>query len=82
MNGRLKKIILLTLTVVLLIGATVTQRGLNRDRETLGLTRVTPLENAPTGTGVHYGGARGISWVDCQRAVDSRDGNAGGGQVF
>jgi len=63
MNGRLKKFILLGLAVVLLIGATVTQRGLNRDRERLGLTRVAPLENAPpmlAFTTVALGGFRGL----------------------
>jgi hypothetical protein len=63
MNPRLKKIILLLLAVVLLIGATVTQRGLNRDREELGLTRVAPLENAPpmlAFTTVALGGFRGL----------------------
>ena len=63
MNGRLKKIILLGLSVVLLVGATVTQRVLNRDREALGLTRVAPLENAPpvlAFTTVALGGFRGL----------------------
>jgi hypothetical protein len=63
MNPRLKKIILLLLAAVLLIGATVTQRGLNRDRNTLGLTRVDVLENAPpllAFTTVALGGFRGL----------------------
>lgn len=63
MNPRLKKIILLLLAAVLLIGATVTQRELNRDRDELGLTRVAPLENAPpmlAFTTVALGGFRGL----------------------
>lgn len=63
MNDRLKKILLLLLAVVLLISSTLTQRSLNRDRDTLGLTRVAPLENAPpllAFTTVALGGFRGI----------------------
>jgi hypothetical protein len=63
MNERLKKIIQLGLAVVLLIGATFTQRSLNRDRAELGLTRVDPLENAPpvlAFTTVALGGFRGL----------------------
>ncbi len=63
MKSRLKKFILLGLAVVLLIGATLTQRGLNHDREALGLTRVAPLENAPpmlAFTTVALGGFRGL----------------------
>lgn len=63
MNPRAKKFILLGLAVVLLIGATLTQRGLNHDREALGLTRVAPLENAPpllAFTTVALGGFRGL----------------------
>lgn len=63
MNERLKKFIRLGLAVVLLIGATLTQRGLNHDREALGLTRVAPLENAPpvlAFTTVALGGFRGL----------------------
>ena len=63
MNTRLRKFILLTLAVVLLIGSTLMQRVLNKDRDTLGLTRVTPLENAPpllAFTTVALGGFRGL----------------------
>lgn len=63
MNRRLKKFIHLGVAVVLLIGATLTQRGLNHDREALGLTRVAPLENAPpmlAFTTVALGGFRGL----------------------
>src|SRR6186713_1904420 len=63
MNRRLNKIISLVITLVLLVGATVMQRALNRDREALGLTRVTPLENAPpvlAFTTVALGGFRGL----------------------
>ena len=63
MNDRLRKFILLTLAVLLLIGSTLMQRVLNRDRDALGLTRVTPLENAPpmlAFTTVALGGFRGL----------------------
>ena len=62
MNAR-EKIHPAGLAVVLLIGATLTQRGLNHDREALGLTRVAPLENAPpllAFTTVALGGFRGL----------------------
>lgn len=77
MNDRFKKILLLLLAVVLLICSTLMQRSLNRDRETLGLTRVAPLENAPpllAFTTVALGGFRGIIanllWI---RANDLQD---------
>lgn len=77
MNDRFKKILLLLLAVVLLISSTLMQRSLNRDRETLGLTRVAPLENAPpllAFTTVALGGFRGIIanllWI---RANDLQD---------
>lgn len=63
MNDRLRKFILLTLAVLLLVGSTLMQRVLNRDREALGLTRVAPLENAPpmlAFTTVALGGFRGL----------------------
>lgn len=63
MTGRAKKILLLALAAVLLTGVTQVQTSLNRDRERLGLTRVTPLENAPpvlAFTTVALGGFRGL----------------------
>jgi hypothetical protein len=63
MNGRLKKTLLLGLAVLLLVSSTFVQRRLNRDRDTLGLTRVAPLENAPpllAFTTVALGGFRGL----------------------
>ena len=63
MNDRLRKFILLALAVVLLIGSTLMQRVLNKNRDALGLTRVTPLENAPpllAFTTVALGGFRGL----------------------
>ena len=63
MNDRLRKISLLALAVMLLIGSALMQRGLNHDRDALGLTRVTPLENAPpllAFTTVALGGFRGL----------------------
>ena len=47
MNSRAKKILLLLLAAVFLLGGGWVQNSLNRDRETLGLTRAAVLENAP-----------------------------------
>ena len=63
MSGRLKKIILLTLAAVLLAGAALLQKSLNRDRDELGLTHVEGLTNAPpvlAFTTVALGGFRGL----------------------
>jgi hypothetical protein len=63
MSHKLKPFLLALLAVVLLAGAGQAQRGLNRDRDRLGLTRVTPLENAPpvlAFTTVALGGFRGL----------------------
>src|ERR1043166_1702517 len=63
MSGRFKKILLLALAAVLLVGVARIQLALNRDRKTLGLTRVEPLENAPpvlAFTTVALGGFRGL----------------------
>lgn len=63
MRGRLLHWSLLAVTVVALFGASTAQRTLNRDREELGLTRATPLENAPpvlAFTTVALGGFRGL----------------------
>src|SRR5205809_4434741 len=63
MSGRFKKIVLLALATVLLVGVGQIQRALNRDRKDLGLTRVAPLENAPpvlAFTTVALGGFRGL----------------------
>ena len=58
------KKILFTLTlVVALVAAGFFQRGLNRDRETLGLTRTTVISNAPpvlAFTTVALGAFRGL----------------------
>lgn len=54
---------LLGLCVVLLFGASRVQRELNRDRESYGITRMPPLENAPpvlAFTTVALGGFRGL----------------------
>ena len=68
---------LLLLAGVLLFGVSRVQRAMNHDRETLGLTRVTPLENAPpilAFTTVALGGFRGlISNVLWIRANDLQD---------
>jgi hypothetical protein len=63
MNSRLKKILLLLLAGALLFGSGELQKSLNRDRETLGLTRTAALKNAPpvlAFTTVALGGFRGL----------------------
>lgn len=68
---------MLGLIAVLLAGSFLVQRNLNQDRKNLGLTRVTPLENAPpvlAFTTVALGGFRGLIanalWI---RATDLHD---------
>src|SRR5213595_3930820 len=77
MNLRLKKVSLLVLAAVLLVGSSRIQNSLNRDRDRLGLTLVAPLENAPpvlAFTTVALGGFRGLIsnalWI---RAMDLQD---------
>ncbi|HNQ72752.1 MAG TPA: hypothetical protein PKN95_04010 [Verrucomicrobiota bacterium] len=77
MTARPKKILLLLLALLMLLGTTFMQRRLNHDRETLGLTRVTPLQNAPpllAFTTVALGGFRGLIanflWI---RATELQD---------
>ena len=63
MNRRVKKCLLLALAAALLFSAGRMQQSMNRDRETLGLTRTTVLENAPPAlafTTVALGGFRGL----------------------
>lgn len=63
MNSRTKKILLPLLAAGLLGGAGFIQSALNRDRDTLGLTRGPVLENAPPAlafTTVALGGFRGL----------------------
>ncbi len=63
MNGRSKKIVLLLLAAVLLFSAGQVQKSLNRDRDQLGLTRASVLQNAPpllAFTTVALGGFRGL----------------------
>ena len=50
MSGRLKKFTLLLLAAALLAGSGQVQKSLNRDRDQLGLTRASVLENAPVKT--------------------------------
>ncbi|HTD87332.1 MAG TPA: hypothetical protein VK850_12210, partial [Candidatus Binatia bacterium] len=61
----------------LLVSSSFVQKSLNRDRDLLGLTRVTPLENAPpvlAFTTVALGGFRGlISNILWMRATDLQD---------
>lgn len=63
MNPSVKKILLLALAAALLAGSGQLQKSLNRDRDTLGLTRAAVLENAPpmlAFTTVALGGFRGL----------------------
>jgi hypothetical protein len=63
MSGRLKKFLLLFLAAACLFGAGRVQSSLNRDRDTLGLTRTAVLENAPPALAfatVALGGFRGL----------------------
>ncbi|MBI3853839.1 MAG: hypothetical protein HY298_26740 [Verrucomicrobia bacterium] len=76
-HAKLYKAMLSALAIVLLIGVSQAQRVLNRERDQLGLTRVTPLENAPpvlAFTTVALGGFRGLIsnalWI---RANDLQD---------
>ncbi|HWX18887.1 MAG TPA: hypothetical protein VN578_03170 [Candidatus Binatia bacterium] len=58
-----KKVALLLLAALLLVGVSFVQQSLNQDREELGLTRIQPLENAPpvlAFTTVALGGFRGL----------------------
>ena len=63
MSGRSKKIVSLLLAAVLLFSAGQVQKSLNRDRDQLGLTRMSVLQNAPpllAFTTVALGGFRGL----------------------
>jgi hypothetical protein len=77
MNSKLRKFLHLLLAGALLFGVSRVQTSLNSDRDKLGLTRVTPLENAPpmlAFTTVALGGFRGlISNVLWIRASDLQD---------
>ncbi len=62
-QSKLYKPVLIVLCLALLLGVSQIQRGLNREREKLGLTRMPPLENAPpilAFTTVALGGFRGL----------------------
>ena len=61
--SKLRKLILLAGMAVFLVGAFFSQQHLNHQREVLGLTRITPLENAPpllAFTTKALGGFRGL----------------------
>src|SRR5271168_5057118 len=63
MNAHAKKIILLGLIVVLIVGAGRVQKSLNIDRDRLGMTQMSALDNAPpmlAFTTVALGGFRGL----------------------
>ena len=63
MTSRLKKILLLLFAAALLVVSGQVQKSLNRDRDQLGLTRASVLENAPpllAFTTVALGGFRGL----------------------
>src|SRR5215475_9371602 len=77
MSSKAKKVLLLALAALLLISIGPIQRAMNRDRKTLGITRVEPLKNAPpvlAFTTVALGGFRGLIsnalWI---RATDLQD---------
>jgi len=77
MSSKWKKILLMILAAGLLVGVSQVQESMNRDRDSLGLTRIQPLENAPpvlAFTTVALGGFRGlisnILWI---RATDLQD---------
>lgn len=77
MSSKAKKIIWASLAVALLVGVFALQESMNLDRDSLGLTRVEPLENAPpvlAFTTVALGGFRGlisnILWI---RATELQD---------
>src|SRR5437762_1057316 len=62
-RDKIYKPALLVLALVLFISVGQVQQWLNVDREQLGLTRLTPLENAPPAlafTSVALGGFRGL----------------------
>jgi hypothetical protein len=77
MSTKLRKALLLCLAAVLLVTSGFIQKSLNGDRDRLGLTRVTALENAPpilAFTTVALGGFRGlISNMLWMRATDLQD---------
>ena len=61
--SKLRKLILLAGMAVFLVGAFFSQQHLNHQREVMGLTRITPLENAPpllAFTTKALGGFRGL----------------------
>lgn len=77
LRDKFYKPLLAGIALSLLVSVSFTQRALNRDRGTLGLTRVTPLENAPpvlAFTTVALGGFRGLIanalWI---RATELQD---------
>src|SRR5256886_15487753 len=77
MTVKLKKVLLLLLAALLLVGVSRVQKEMNRDRERLGITRMEPLKNAPpvlAFTTVALGGFRGlISNALWMRATDLQD---------
>jgi hypothetical protein len=77
MSGRIRKVLLVALAAVLLVGVSYLQWSLNRDRDRLDLTRVEHLENAPpvlAFTTMALGGFRGlISNALWMRATDLQD---------
>src|SRR6266850_8202643 len=77
MSGKLKKVVLLLMAALLLVGVSRIQQAMNRDRARLGITRTEPLKNAPpvlAFTTVALGGFRGlISNALWMRATDLQD---------
>jgi hypothetical protein len=63
MNGRAKKVLLLVMMIALLFAAGQVERSLNVDRDRLGMTQMSALDNAPpmlAFTTVALGGFRGL----------------------
>jgi hypothetical protein len=77
MSPRLRKLLLVCLAAVLLVGVSFLEQSLDRDRDRLDLTRVEHLENAPPAlafTTIALGGFRGIiSNILWMRASDLQD---------
>ena len=77
MSPRLRKLLLVWLAAVLLVGVSFLEQSLDRDRDRLDLTHVEHLENAPPAlafTTIALGGFRGIiSNMLWMRASDLQD---------
>ena len=73
MNTRVKKIILLSLAVALLVGSGQVQKSLNRDRQAAGSDARDAVEKRAAAAGVHHRGAGRVPRIDFQLPLDSRE---------